>query len=137
MDFTEGVLRHAARCATGTAAISYGGKPVALDQPFARLTVRDSLVKYAGMNEADAGDTVALHAKLKSLGHEPPAHWTLAGAAVRRVRGGGRRAALAADLHPRLPGRGVAARTRLRHEPGHHRTFRALHHRARIRERLL
>ena len=77
MDFTEGVLRHAARCATGTAAISYGGKPVALDQPFARLTVRDSLVKYAGMNEADAGDTVALHAKLKSLGHEPPAHWTL------------------------------------------------------------
>lgn len=77
MDFTEGVLRHAARVATGSAAISYGGKPVALDQPFARLTVRDSLVKYAGMNEADAGDTAALHAKLKSLGHEPPAHWTL------------------------------------------------------------
>ncbi len=77
MDFTEGVLRHAARVATGSAAISYGGKPVALDQPFARLTVRDSLVKYAGMSEADAGDTAALHARLKSLGHEPPAHWTL------------------------------------------------------------
>lgn len=77
MDFTEGVLRHAARVATGSAAISYGGKPVALDQPFARLTVRDSLVKYAGMSEADAGDTAALHTKLKSLGHEPPAHWTL------------------------------------------------------------
>lgn len=77
MDFTEGVLRHAARVATGSAAISYGGKPVALDQPFARLTVRDSLVKCAGMSEADAGDTAALHTKLKSLGHEPPAHWTL------------------------------------------------------------
>src|SRR6266850_1969255 len=77
MDFTEGVLRHAARVATGSAAISYGGKPVALDQPFARLTVRDSLVKFAGMSEDDAGDTAALHTKLKSLGHEPPAHWTL------------------------------------------------------------
>lgn len=77
MDFTEGVLRHAARVATGSAAISYGGKPVALDQPFARLTVRDSLVKHAGMSEADAGDTAALHTKLKSLGHEPSAHWTL------------------------------------------------------------
>ena len=77
MDFTEGVLRHAARVATGSAAISYGGKPVALDQPFARLTVRDSLVKYAGMSEAQADDAAALHAKLKSLGEEPPAHWTL------------------------------------------------------------
>lgn len=77
MDFTEGVLRHAARVATGSAAISYGGKPVALDQPFARLTVRESLVKFAGLSDADAGDPKALHAKLKSLGHEPPAHWTL------------------------------------------------------------
>jgi len=137
MDFTEGVLRHAARCATGTAAISYGGKPVALDQPFARLTVRDSLVKYAGMNEADAGDTVALHAKLKSLGHEPPAHWTLP-----ELQFGVFEAAVEEQLwQPTFildyPVEGVAARTRLRHEPGHHRTFRALHHRARIRERLL
>ncbi len=77
MDFTEGVLRHAARVATGSAAISYGGKPVALDQPFTRLTVRDSLVKYANMSEADAGDAAGLHSKLKSLGHEPPAHWTV------------------------------------------------------------
>lgn len=77
MDFTEGVLRHAARVATGSAAISYGGKPVALDQPFARLTVRESLVKYAGLSEAEAADAKALHAKLKSLGEEPPAHWTL------------------------------------------------------------
>jgi lysyl-tRNA synthetase class 2 len=77
MDFTEGVLRHAARVATGSAAISYGGKPVALDQPFARLTVRESLVKFAGLSDAEAGDPNALHAKLKSLGEEPPAHWTL------------------------------------------------------------
>ncbi len=78
MDFTEEVLRHAARVATGTAAITYAGRPVALDRPFARLSVRDSLVVHAGLTEAEAGDASALHAKLKSLGEEPPAHWTLA-----------------------------------------------------------
>ena len=78
MDFTEQVLRHAARVATGTAAISYAGKPVHLDQPFARLSVRDSLVAHAGLSEAEAGDTTVLHARLKAAGEEPPAHWTLA-----------------------------------------------------------
>jgi lysyl-tRNA synthetase class 2 len=78
MDFTEEVLRHAARVATGSAAITYAGKPVALDQPFARLSVREALVVHAGLTEAEAGDAAALHAKLKSLGEEPPAHWTLA-----------------------------------------------------------
>ena len=78
MDFTEEVLRHAARVATGSAAITYAGKPVALDQPFARLSVRDSLVAHAGLTDAEAGDAAMLHARLKSLGEEPPAHWTLA-----------------------------------------------------------
>ncbi|HEY4068328.1 MAG TPA: lysine--tRNA ligase, partial [Burkholderiaceae bacterium] len=78
MDFTEEVLRHAARVATGSAAITYAGKPVDLDKPFTRLTVRDSLVAHAGLSVEEAGDAAALHAKLKSLGEEPPAHWTLA-----------------------------------------------------------
>ncbi len=78
MDFTEEVLRHAARVATGSAAITYAGKPVALDKPFARLSVRDSLVAHAGLSAAEAGDAGVLHAKLKSLGVEPPAHWSLA-----------------------------------------------------------
>jgi lysyl-tRNA synthetase, class II len=78
MDFTEEVLRHAARVATGSAALSYAGRPVALDRPFARLSVRESLVAHAGLTEGEAGDAAALHAKLKSLGEEPPAHWSLA-----------------------------------------------------------
>ena len=78
MDFTEEVLRHAARVATGSAAITYAGKPVALDQPFARLSVRESLVAHARLTFEEAGDAAVLHAKLKSLGEEPPAHWTLA-----------------------------------------------------------
>jgi lysyl-tRNA synthetase class 2 len=77
MDFTEQVLRHAARSATGSAAITYAGKPVHLDQPFARLSVRDSLVAHAGLTPAEADDAAVLHAKLKAAGEEPPAHWTL------------------------------------------------------------
>jgi len=77
MDFTEQVLRHAARQATGSASLSYAGKPVDLDKPFTRLTVRDSLVVHAGLSEAEAGDAQVLRATLKSLGEEAPAHWNL------------------------------------------------------------
>ncbi len=78
MDYTEQVLRHAARAATGSASIVYAGKEVHLDQPFARLSVRDSLVAHAGLSQADATDEVVLRERLKTLGEEPPAHWRLA-----------------------------------------------------------
>ena len=78
MDFTEQLLRHAARMATGTASLTYAGRPVDLDQPFTRLSVRESLVVHAGVSEAESTDAAALHARLKALGEEPPAHWKLA-----------------------------------------------------------
>jgi lysyl-tRNA synthetase class 2 len=77
MDFTEGVLRHAARAATGSASLSYAGKPVELDKPFARLSVRDSLVVHAGLTDAQAGDAELLRTRLKALGEDAPAHWKL------------------------------------------------------------
>ncbi len=78
MDFTEQVLRHAARQATGSASLTYAERPVDLDKPFARLTVKDALVVHVGLTQDEAGDAKVLHEKLKSLGEEPPAHWTLA-----------------------------------------------------------
>ncbi|MCP5285832.1 MAG: lysine--tRNA ligase [Burkholderiaceae bacterium] len=78
MDFTEQVLRHAARQATGSAVLSYGGREVNLEQPFARHSVRESLVVYAGLSDAESTDAAVLHTRLKALGEEPPAHWTLA-----------------------------------------------------------
>ncbi|MDO9071989.1 MAG: lysine--tRNA ligase [Rubrivivax sp.] len=77
MDFTEAVLRHAARSAAGTAEISYAGKPVDLHLPFARLSVRESLVVHAGLSHAEADDTELLRARLKAVGEEAPAHWKL------------------------------------------------------------
>ena len=78
MDFTEQLLRHAAVAATGAARVSYAGKEVLLDEPFARLSVRDSLIQHAGLSEADADSAEVLHARLKSVGEEPPKHWKLA-----------------------------------------------------------
>ncbi len=77
MDYTEAVLRHAARLTTGSATLTYGGRPVDLDRPFARLTVRDALVAHAGVSEAEAGDAATLRERLKALGEEAPAHWRL------------------------------------------------------------
>ena len=78
MDFTEALIREAARAAVGTAEVSYGGRPVRLDLPFARLSVRDSLVVHAGLTPEQADDPAVLHDRLKALGEEPPAHWGLA-----------------------------------------------------------
>jgi lysyl-tRNA synthetase class 2 len=77
MDFTEQLLRHAARQATGSATLTYAGRTVDLEPAFARLTVRQALVVHAGLTHDEAGDAAVLHAKLKALGEEPPAHWTL------------------------------------------------------------
>jgi len=78
MDFTEAVLRHAARAATGSAAITYAGKEVHLDQPFARLTVRDSLVRHAGLTLEQTADAALLRERIVAAGEDAPAHWTLA-----------------------------------------------------------
>jgi lysyl-tRNA synthetase, class II len=78
MDFTEQVLRHAARQATGSATLSYAGQPVDFEAPFARLTVRDALVTHAGLSAAEAADTAVLRSAILAAGEEAPAHWTLA-----------------------------------------------------------
>jgi lysyl-tRNA synthetase class 2 len=77
MDFTEAILRHAARAATGSALLTYAGKPVDFGPPFARLSVRDALVLHAGLTPAEAEDSMVLKARLRALGEDVPAHWQL------------------------------------------------------------
>ena len=78
MDFTEEVLRHAARCAAGSARVTYAGKEVHLDEPFARLSVRDSLIQHAGLTATEAEDAELLRSRIKAAGEQVPAHWSLA-----------------------------------------------------------
>ena len=77
MDFTEQLLRHAAVAATGSAQLHYDGKPVALDAPFARLSVQQSLLRFGGLSQAESTDPAELHTRLRAEGQEPPAHWGL------------------------------------------------------------
>ena len=53
MGFTESLIRDAAQKAVGSQLLTYDGKPVDLSQPFARLTIREAILKYT-----DAGDNV-------------------------------------------------------------------------------
>jgi lysyl-tRNA synthetase class 2 len=74
MDFTEALLRHAARAATGSAKLVYAGREVDLEAPFARLSVAGSLVAHAGLAEAEAHDAEALRHHLQAAGAAVPAH---------------------------------------------------------------
>jgi lysyl-tRNA synthetase class 2 len=46
MTFTESLVRDAAQKAVGTLQLTYGGKPVDLAQPFARLTIHEAICKF-------------------------------------------------------------------------------------------
>ena len=78
MDFTEAVLRHAARATTGSATLSYARKPVDFDQPFARLSVCDSLVAHASLSPAQTQDAELLRERILAAGEQAPEHWRLA-----------------------------------------------------------
>ncbi|HET7867397.1 MAG TPA: amino acid--tRNA ligase-related protein, partial [Burkholderiaceae bacterium] len=60
-----------------SAQLVYQGQQVDLEAPFTRLSVRDSLVQVGGLSAVEADDPQALHARLKALGEEPAARWTL------------------------------------------------------------
>jgi lysyl-tRNA synthetase class 2 len=79
MAYTEQVIRHAARHAAGTGQLSYQGRAVDLEVPFARLSIRDAVARHVpAIGAAHLDDAHALRAELKKHGNEPPAHWNLA-----------------------------------------------------------
>ena len=79
-----------ARQATGSATLTYAGKPVDLDQPFARLTVRDALVAHAGLSAAEAGDAAGAARAAQGARRGAAGALDAGRAAVRPVRGRGR-----------------------------------------------
>jgi lysyl-tRNA synthetase class 2 len=68
MDFTEGLLRHAARNALGTEVFEYQGRVLDLSQPFARLTIVDAIRKYhPGYTVEQLTDAAWLKQKLSAM----------------------------------------------------------------------
>jgi len=72
MNFTEGLLRHAAREALGTETFEYQGRTLDFAKPFARMTAVEAIRKHhPGFSEAQLNDRDWLLAKLKALRLEP------------------------------------------------------------------
>lgn len=68
MDFTEGLLRHAAREAQGTEVFEYQGRELDLSRPFDRLTMVQAICQYhPEYNETQLGDIDWLRAKLTAM----------------------------------------------------------------------
>ncbi len=62
MDFTEKLICHVAQEVVGSLVIPYGGKDVDLTPPWARLTLKESIVKYGNIEPALLDDKEqALH----------------------------------------------------------------------------
>ena len=75
MNFTEGLLRHAAHEALGRLQFDYQGRTLDLGKPFARMTVIEALRKYhPGFTLEQLNDADWLRAKLKALDVEPHKH---------------------------------------------------------------
>ena len=81
MGFTEELVRDAAQKAVGTLQLSYQGRAVDLAQPFARLTIREAIIKYTDAGAAaETGeglrvdDALWLTHALKKLGLSDEKH---------------------------------------------------------------
>ncbi|MFC5302996.1 lysine--tRNA ligase [Azospira restricta] len=69
MDFTEGLLRQAAREALGTEVFEYQGRVLDLSKPFARLTIVEAIrAQHPGFSEAELADENFLKAKINAFG---------------------------------------------------------------------
>jgi len=67
MDFTEALIRDAARKAVGTLQLTYGGQAVDLAKPFDRLTIREAIVRHTEAGEQVDNREWLTHA-LRKLG---------------------------------------------------------------------
>ena len=67
MSFTEELVRDAALKSTGTLELTYGGRSVDLSQPFARLTIREAILKYTEAG-ANVDNSEWLVAEMKKMG---------------------------------------------------------------------
>ncbi len=67
MDYTEELLRHTARQATGSLQLSYQGRAVDLGQAFQRLTIREAIHAHTDIG-AHVDDAAELIRRLKKLG---------------------------------------------------------------------
>ena len=68
MDLTEELIRTVAKNVLGTAQITYGGVAIDLDKPFERLSMKDAVKKYSGVDFDTLADLEAARVAAKAHG---------------------------------------------------------------------
>lgn len=69
MDFTEGLIRHAARAALGVETFNYQERTLDFSVPFARLTITEAIRKHhPGFTDAQLADPAWLAQKIRDFG---------------------------------------------------------------------
>ncbi|MCC5874071.1 MAG: lysine--tRNA ligase [Gammaproteobacteria bacterium] len=77
MNLTETLLRQLCEQVLGSARITYQGHEIDFGQPIARVSVRDSLVRYADLSDAVVDDYEALLALAREQGVKVTPDWGL------------------------------------------------------------
>ncbi len=77
MTLTESMLRRICEQVLGTTVISYQGHEIDFGRPIDRVSVRDSLVRYAQMSEAAVDDRETLMTVAREHGVDVTADWGL------------------------------------------------------------
>ncbi|WP_347556554.1 lysine--tRNA ligase [Robbsia sp. KACC 23696] len=68
MDYTEGLIRHAAVATLGDASISYQGRALDFSKPFHRLTIKQAIQAHTDYTDAQLDDIDVLRTELKKFG---------------------------------------------------------------------
>jgi lysyl-tRNA synthetase class 2 len=72
MDFTEAMIANAAQDVLGTTTISYAGHEIDLSPPWVRMTMREAIAEFAGIDYADYPDAESLAAAIRAKGGHAP-----------------------------------------------------------------
>ena len=72
MDFTEAMIANAAQETLGTTTISYAGHEIDLSPPWVRMTMREAIAEFAGLDYADYPDAAGLASAIRAKGGNAP-----------------------------------------------------------------
>jgi len=71
MNLTEDLLAGMVRDLLGSDSVTYAERTIAFKRPFARMTMREAVVKFAGLTEAETRDPAAMLKKLRETELNP------------------------------------------------------------------
>ncbi|HFE67364.1 MAG TPA: lysine--tRNA ligase [Chloroflexi bacterium] len=76
MEFTERMIDFVANEVLGTTQISYQGHDINLAAPWPRMTMRDAIKQFAGIDYMDYPDAASLAAAIRQIGGHAPADFS-------------------------------------------------------------